>query len=393
MQTQDVIKQLKAFGHGLAVKRDLAGDKRFDKHAEGGEKFLDAFFLKALNAHEGADREKNQERALKLHTDALVHNDSGAIRQLNAFRTEMMQNLVVAQGMHSTMFFEEINLADNEEPRYENKTNQEITVKQLSEEGTPESIGIVKPRKFTDIDLYYTTTPAVEYNLIDIYQGRLSPEVQMSGYDLSRDVQEDIDTRARALYLSGALKANFNDEATDPEKSWVAHSKINTSNLPTTNKITQTSANTTSLPTYVGLNQIIKYCTQFGNIFGGPLAPTGALIVPSIHASAITESVNPTTAQSNAFTEAIITAGYQTFPHGGYQWVVMPDVTLAPKKLYPVLNRPVGQIFYKPGLDIQSDVATDAPTRRKRSFQKVVGMAIPSNRKPFALELEYQTTS
>jgi hypothetical protein len=82
---------------------------------------------------------------------------------------------------------------------------------------------------------------------------------------------------------------------------------------------------------------------------------------------------------------------YTQFDYMGIRWTLVPDVTLPRGVCYPVLNRPVGEVFYKPAFD-EEFVNTD---RRKnwetRSQQKVIQFAVPEPWRVNALRVTYSS--
>jgi hypothetical protein len=121
-----------------------------------------------------------------------------------------------------------------------------------------------------------------------------------------------------------------------------------------------------------------------------PLRPTGVIFVPSADVEDIAIEILPTSNVNNGVADAVL-ANYTSFTYLGVRWTLVPDVTLAPGYAYPVLNRPVGWIWYKPSMDM-SGVDTNMRKNEESRYQtKVLAMASPEGYRPFALRVKYDS--
>jgi len=187
----------------------------------------------------------------------------------------------------------------------------------------------------------------------------------------------------------------FNQGSVDIDQTYVANSHIDTSNLPSTNDIDPADNSGTTKFRLSILKEAERYCSQWGNAFAdGPLAPTGAVIVPSKAAADFLDEVVPSSAKVNKVAEDVL-ENYLEVSYAGRRWVVVPDVTIAPKRVYPVLNKPFGKRFTKPSLDGEY-VEPESPAQRmsknwEERFQtKVVGHAYAEPHRIRILRIRYQ---
>ena len=179
------------------------------------------------------------------------------------------------------------------------------------------------------------------------------------------------------------------------DRTWIPNDRIIATNLPTSNDVSCADNGTGSSQSnkfrLSVLRTILKYCEAWGNVWGAPIRPTGLIHVSSADVTDLAAEITPTSLIfPNAVAEGLM-QNYTQFDYMGIRWTLVADVTLPSGVCYPVLNRPVGEVFYKPAFD-EEFVETD---RRKnwetRSQQKVIQFAVPEPWRVFALRVTYSS--
>ena len=253
------------------------------------------------------------------------------------------------------------------------------------------------------IDLFSYATEEGEYSIKDIYNGDISAPAKAS-VDLAGDLANILDLKAynlltAALGSGGALGA-FVTTGSKHLRTFNLHSRVKTANLPTTNILTLDSTSAWPYPKTVTTSSTrmrmdvaratLKYCDAFGQVLG--LRPTGIIVVPSIDAGDLMDEADPLASSTPQTPLAEgLTRNYTRFSLGDVNWTIVPDVTLASGKCYPILNKPVGRLYRKPSQD-QDVPMTDLRNNRETRFMKgVAGLYIPTQWRPHALQVIYKS--
>lgn len=314
--------------------------------------------------------------------------DKDKQQALNELRVETVNNYIRATSNFASLFFQEVSLGESDRPVIQNETSREIDISYLAQDGRERTVKAVAPQTETMVDLRFLNSDSYGYRVQDIYSGNVT-QAALRTVDIAFDLQNKIDAEAKTL-LDGAL-GSFTLTGNKQDRVYVANSRISTGNLPTTNDVTASGTSSSTKFRLEVIRTIMKYCDQWGNAFAdGPLRPTGVILVPSIDATDLASEITPDGSTSNAVADGVL-SNYSSFTYMGVNWTLVPDVTLTSGKCYPVLNKPVGNLYSKPSMN-QEFVETDNRKNWEERSQRVVfGSAIPSPRKVNALRVTYKS--
>jgi hypothetical protein len=335
---------------------------------------------------------------------------------LNAIRVEQVSNYISAESTFMSMFFEQVSLAPDEEPKVTNDTTQEIRVTAMGEDGHPDRIRIVKPQSKIDIGLQFLMSDKVSYKILDLYRGRVDG-VATKTFNIADNMRFKVDRSCfnvlnKAASAGGAYGAFSLEQgrARKEQRIYLAHSGIVTSHLPTTNDIVQgaqagpvagtrftvryydaISSNLTGLRPAV-LLAIIDYADSWANVLpgGGRLVPTGEIIVPSSDIINIALTMVPTNNTTESrIQEDVNRDGYTSIQYLGRTWKFIADVTIPPGTCYPRFNMLPGRVYFKPNMDkefVETDEGQNEETRWQR---KVWGAYIICQYRPRTIRIKY----
>lgn len=312
-----------------------------------------------------------------------------AITELDELR-KFTVDLYVRAKNNFAMFFSPINLRGNEQVCYEHTYRNEISVKYVGQDnrGAVRTMRAVKAKKQTFFDMRLLQTDAVSYQLRDINTGTDIVAIAQATVDLAWDLDAQINSLAKTMYDS--LLGSFTTTGAKLDRTYLPGGHINTANLPTTNSITLAGNSGSTLFRVDAIRQIMKYCNQWGTIFGAPIRPTGVIMIPSLDATDLSSEFTPTGQSFNPTSDNII-ANYDEFNWFKTNWTLVPDVTLAPGYAYPVLNGTVGDIFYKPEFDEEIVTTDRLKNQESRVMNKVIQMVSPQPKRVYALRIRYRT--
>jgi hypothetical protein len=269
----------------------------------------------------------------------------------------------------------------------------------MGQDGGVKQVKAVRAQRPIYIDMRELTTDAVGYQIRDINLGPDVAAAAQATVDIAWDMANKVDFEAYTMMTGGqsntgqSIFGPFNLTGANLSRTWIPNSRILPDNLPQTNDLVLsdngTGAGQSNLFRLNVIRAIMKYCEQWGNIWGTPIRPMGMILVPSIDVTDLATEITPTSLLfPNAVAEGLL-QNYTQFDYMGIRWTLVPDVTLPSGQCYPVLNRPVGEVFYKPSFD-EEFVDTD---RRKnwetRSAQKVIQFTIPEPWRVNALRVTY----
>jgi hypothetical protein len=368
---------------------------------------MDALFAQALQtgeaAEEAAQSADARMRELLEQARAKVPD---AIQELNELRMEKLDLYVRATSNFASMMYETVTLKDNEQACIESSFTNVVSARYVAQDGGARTVKAVKARKHVYIDMREITSDEVGYQLRDINQGTDIAAAAKGTVDIGFDLTNKVDIEAYGLLVGGSFNGksygngifgSFRTTGSRLDRTWVANARINASNLPTTNDITNAmlasggfnASGPTSGFRLAVIRYIMWYCAAFGNIFGSPLQPTGAIFVPSSEVNlTLPTEITPTGIVNNKIAEGIL-GNFTSFDYMGIRWTLIPDVTLPLGTCYPVLNRPVGKMFVKPQMDqewVETNVRKNWETR---GATKVASFYTLEPWRPFALRIAY----
>jgi hypothetical protein len=367
--------------------------------------------LHSLTAHPGnlADLDKVFEAALKPQTgeakarlakliERARNKEPEAVSELNALRSQTI-DLYVRAMSNFTAFFRTVTLQPNEQACFIHTFRNPVNVRYIGQDGAPRTVKAVKAQKQIFIDMRELHTDEIGYQLRDINLGTDIAAAAQATVDISWDMSNKVDLEAFTLLTAGSSTVGqgifgpFNLTGANLNRTWIPNARINPNNLPTTNDLVLqdngSGAGQSNLFRLAVIRAIIKYCEQWGNIWGAPIRPTGMILVPSSDVTELAQEITPTSLIfPNAVAEGLL-QNYTQFDYMGIRWTLVPDVTLAPGVCFPVLNRPVGEMYLKPSMD-EEFVETDRKKNwETRSQMKVINFAVPEPWRVNALRVKY----
>jgi hypothetical protein len=167
-------------------------------------------------------------------------------------------------------------------------------------------------------------------------------------------------------------------------------------NLPTTNDLDIAAMSGSTKFGFTTLDEIIDYGNRWGNALGGPLFPTGRVLVASKHARDLAAGITPSGSTSNKVADEILEQGWTSVNYMGRDWQIVADNTIDPanKFAYPEYNQKPGTVYLKPGLDREETVST--PELRKKMEEekymvKPFGAAINTHSRVRGARVQYTT--
>ena len=367
--------------HGLTAHRgSLAG--------------LDQTFNAALTQSDEA-----RARLAKL-MDRARNRDVEAVTELNALRSTTI-DLYVRAMSNFISFFRPVNLQPNEQACFINTFRNPVAVRYMGQDGGVLTNKAVKAQRPMFIDMRELTTNAVGYQIRDI---NLGPDISASAQatvDIGWDMSNRVDFEAFTIMTAGRSLAKqgiygpFNLTGAPLDRTWIPNDRILAANLPTTNDLTLTDTGTSAGQSnkfrLAVIRAIVKYCERWGNIWGTPIRPTGLVMVSSLDVTDLAEEITPTSLIfPNALAEGLLQS-YTQFDYQNIRWTLVPDVTLPSGVCYPVLNRPVGEVYYKPAFDEEFVETNRKKNWEERSQQKVIQFAVPEPWRVNALRVTYSS--
>ena len=215
---------------GFLTGRTLAGLPL----AEETVKYYDSLMSGLADGATQADRAQLLVRAHS--NDKQVALD--ARRTLASLRIEVFSNYFYANALWLNQYAEVINLKDDERPVAQRITRQEVTISAVGGDGMPRSVKINLDTDETLVPLGWLSTDIVRYRKVDIMRGRVV-DPALATINLATDFGVKVDGKVQDLLIGSG--ANFFGAFTFTGKranwSYVAHSRVNTANLPSTNDV------------------------------------------------------------------------------------------------------------------------------------------------------------
>ncbi len=334
-----------------------------------------------------------------------------AMVQLSGIRVQASTNFLVPSLRWVLAFGEVIILADDQRPYWQNNSRQEINVSMLTgQDGQEQRVRAVKSQEEIAITLAMLKTDRYEYALRDINNGNVVQSA-MANFDMAFDANAALERKVRTLNTasigSGGSFGAFTFTGAKASRVFVAHSFIDQSNLPATNDFVIDSttlglvgnpggtANTTTTGFRKEVFDIVTwYSAAWGDSFReGPVSPSGVILVPSSDVAAIGTSLGLAAALQSQIAEDIKAHGFSKVTWLGREYTLVPDNTLAPGTCFVPMNRPLFQLFLKPGMDLE-DVQTDKMNNKEsRAQAKVWGFHAPAHWRVNGLRIRYRTAA
>lgn len=333
------------------------------------------------------DSDSNPEQLSQRKRLLADAEESGERRkQLCALRILQATNYIVGTQNIIPMFFNIDVLKEDERPVFQNNTMQQIQVGYTAQDGGNNEVKIIKPQVEVMLDLRLLTTREVKYTKRDIYHGDVRANALQTinlAFDMSNQMEQVAFDLLTATVSNGGAFGAFTFTGSKATYPYLANSRIKTANLPTTNDISladNTATGATSKFRFDVLRVAEQYGDQFGSSLpGGPLVPTGRILVPAMDATQLVEAVNPLSAATTSIAETLMRDGWKRIGYNGRVWTLVPDNTLSLGAAYIEYNRKAGHVFLKPSMDrdrIDDTYETDLKNEERRWMQKVFGAYI-----------------
>lgn len=346
------------------------------------------FFLDLVKGMSDPERLRQRNEFL-----ARAQADPKTNAQLCALRIETFQNYVMANANIIPFFFNVVTLKDDEVPYHQNTTKQQIKVTFVGPHGTPQSVKVNPDPDETKIPLRWLSTDEVRYRTVDIYSGSIV-DAALKTLMLADDMTQQMEAECFTLLTTAFATLTF----TGKKATWpyLAHSRVKSANLPTTNDLDIAGMSGSTKFGFTTLDEIIDYGNRWGNALGGPLFPTGRILVASLHARDLAAGIVPTGSTSNKVADEILEQGWTSVGYMGKNWTIIADNTIDPanKFAYPEFNQKPGTVYLKPGLDREETVDT-AELRKQGEQEKYMvkpfGAAINSVTRVRACRVQYTT--
>ena len=328
----------------------------------------------------------------KLYKKAHM-GDLDARQELRGLVIEVTTNYVTAT-MNFGQFFEVRTLADNESPAVVNTTREEIKCSYVASDGENELTKILKPRQEATVDLRELVSQEVEYRTRDLYIGDIS-EAARAVFDISFDLKNQLETILFNLLTDPAVGAFGTFDTTNTNKAartFNLHSRVANGVLPTTNDLTMTGAGASSKLSHVVFDEISDYTLRFsGTEAGGDVVPTGACITPAQDIREIATNIAVTNAKQNEIAEELLRTGWLSTTYLGRNWRFIPDNTIERKKLYAQLSKPVGILWFKPGMADMEEKIDRKHNLASRWEKIVIGATILGPSRKNIVRVTYRT--
>ena len=337
---------------------------------------------------------------------ASAETDPAARRQLCGIRVETLNNYILATNNIASMFFELVNLADDERPVVQNTTDQEINVTFVGADGGIKSAKVVKEDDETLINLRYLTTDRVRYRRVDIYRGSIT-DAALKTLRMAYDIKNQIDGQCYSLLTDPTKGAfgtfRFYKDGVNPPLAkrsqyvFLPNSRINVANLPTTNDITLASNSATTSFSYECIRAAVKYFAQWNGAFPeGDLSPTGRILIPGGDVADIGSEIVPSGTTNNPVANELLVSGFSRINYMGRDWNLESDNTLPPGSCLVEANRKPGRVYMKPSQDRdivrgEEDYELALNNEEERWAQKVFGAYINSASRMNVLRINYRT--
>lgn len=324
--------------------------------------------------------------------------DREAKQQLCGIRKLSFSNFLMGSQNVLPFFFDIVDLAEDEKPYAQNTTKSEVRVSYVGTDGSPMQTRLQRPHEELAIPLRFLSTDEVQYQTVDIYNGRAVSDSVLKTIDLAYDMRNKMDdvawTLLQATVANGGAYGAITFTGSRANWPYVISGRSRVANLPTTNDIDVPGNGANTKFRYDVFKQVKKYGQQWGNMFpGGPLTPTGRILVPSSEASDIADQIVPSGATRNKVADQLLETGWATVDIHGTLYTLIADETLAPGACYAEYNRKPGTFLTKSALD--EEFLNDTKQYKEKNLEgrwmrKPVGCYINSATRIFTARFKYR---
>lgn len=338
---------------------------------------------------DGDKRRAEMMRQAKLNPQIAAQYCSIRVRTINNYLLPSMKII--------PFFFNLADLKNDERPVLQNETRQEIHCGVVGLGGGAERIDVDKDQLETLIPMDWLSSDEVVYPLVDIYSGKIA-DIAQKTFDAVFDLRNQEETRAWKLLTApvaqGGAFGTF--DFTNPRKItyvYVPHSRVKKVNLPTTNDISLASNTDTSLFRFEIFAAGIQYVSQFADAFPQKeFNLTGRVKIPGKDVSNLAQEIVPSGSTRNAVADKLMEQGWAEVNYLGYRFRLESDNTINPGAAYFEMSLKVGDIYHKPGLDLEivnNSVEYTTKNQEGRTIKKAFGGSINSAERIHALRVQY----
>lgn len=340
-----------------------------------------------------AERAGEQAEQFQKLFKRIEQGDMEAKQEFMELKIERVTNYLV-NNLNFGRFFEVRTLGEKDSPAIQNNSKNQMNVKYVGQDGGHHETQVAPLQQNSTVDLKVLATEEVEFIYRDIYTGDLTQNLQ-STFDLQFDLDNQLDKIC--FDLLDTIFGNFTLTGAKAGRVYVPNTRIRSGVLPTKNNLLISDVGATldanskfGQPVFEAL---IDYCARFARTdSAGDLMPTGELVVAAQDCREIISGLEITAAQKTEVGEFLLKNGW--FNIGeilGVNWNVIPDNTIARKKLYARLNKPVGILWLKPSM-ADGEMTVDRRKNLAKQWMKIcIGLAIPKPNEKNAVTVTYRT--
>lgn len=331
----------------------------------------------------------------KLYKEALT--DPGKMRSLSALRIQQVSMYLLASLNFASRYFTVVNLGPEDRPLIQEVLeHNEVSYGYVGQDGNARRTKVMPDTTETLLPLRWLNSDVVRYRLQDIYAGDISKAVKATldtGYDLANKIDGLAYSLLTASLVNGGVFGTFTVTGTKVSRVYIANSRINTANLPTTNDIALAGNSGSTKFRLSAFAAAMHYCDQWAGVFrDGDLRPTGIVLVPSADTTDLASEITPTTTSIAASSvQENLLHGYTRVNYLGVDWTLIPDNTLTSGQAYFQLNKPLGWIYRKPTMDMEMTKQDQWMNYEERFQKSVLGLFIPAQRRMNALRVTYHS--
>ena len=321
---------------------------------------------------EGGEDERTREYAALLA--GARAGDRAMSAEVATIRSTRVDNFLRAKN-NALAFLELQVLGPADVPYITNTSQMEIDVFYSGQDGRPAKQQGVKYQQDAQCQLFLISSAEFEYPLRDMLRGNVADETKTL-VDIAYDLDRKIDGKLWPLITGRA--APFTLTGSRAARTYVPHSAINASNLPTTNVLIGPNKGANTYFDKGCLDVIADYVSAFADTFpDGALAPI-AVYTPSKDSQGWLRSITMTS-QPNSLVEQVIQTGVPLH-YAGRNWLFIADATLDPSAglAYVQMNKPVGTLFSKPFMDVVAAKEDVIANKGSMQMAKAIGYGFPS---------------
>jgi hypothetical protein len=351
---------------------------------------------------------------------AVAKKDPTAVKTLAGIRVDTFSNYLYAPANFLSLYCNIVNLAADERPVAERFTMQEVAIYAVGGDGAPNQVRINLDPDETLIPLGWLTSDIYRYRKVDVYRGRVV-DPALATIKVAYDIGQYENQQVQALLgITGSYQYPGSTSTagqawpstffgpftfTGKRANWpyVAHSTLNTGNLPTTNNVTVYEQDGVTIQNGFGfqtLAYIVDYCARWDGAFqdGVNLRPTGRIILPPGVIKQIMTGIFPSGATRNDIADELMEAGWFSVSFLGVKWLFIPDNTLNPNQLvcYPEFNQKPINVYHKPALDeektSEGDYQIESKNEEERYSRRVFGAYWDSSRRVYGARFWFDGT-